>query len=129
MNWITNIIFGRKNKMADTKTVERNYSEQMVERMMEVYSANPTRQTAEILAEEFDKPVRSVIAKLSNLGIYKAQARVTKSGAPVIRKEDIVAQIQATVGVEVPTLAKARNHNQNLNQILLLVPLLHIHKP
>lgn len=93
--------------MADTKTVERNYSEQMVERMMEVYSANPTRQTAEILAEEFDKPVRSVIAKLSNLGIYKAQARVTKSGAPVIRKEDIVAQIQATVGVEVPTLAKA----------------------
>jgi phage terminase large subunit-like protein len=110
MNWITNIFFGRKNKMTNDKTVvnaERNYSDEMVARMMEVYSATPTRETAEELATEFDKPVRSVIAKLSNLGIYKAQARVTKSGAPVVRKEDIVAQIQATVGVEVPTLAKA----------------------
>ena len=110
MNWITNIFFGRKNKMSNDKTAantERNYSDEMVARMMEVYSATPTRDTAEELATEFDKPVRSVIAKLSNLGIYKAQARVTKSGAPVVRKEDIVAQIQATVGVSVPTLAKA----------------------
>ena len=96
--------------MSNDKTAantERNYSDEMVARMMEVYSATPTRETAEELAVEFEKPVRSVIAKLSNLGIYKAQARVTKSGAPVVRKEDIVAQIQATVGVEVPTLAKA----------------------
>ena len=50
------------------------------------------------------------------MGIYKAQARVTKSGAPVIRKEDIVAQIQATVGVEVPTLAKATK--QDLQTLL-----------
>jgi hypothetical protein len=110
MNWITNIFFGRKNKMSNDKTAantERNYSDEMVARMMEVYSATPTRETAEELAAEFEKPVRSVIAKLSNLGIYKAQARVTKSGAPVVRKEDIVAQIQATVGVSVPTLAKA----------------------
>ena len=95
MNWITNIFFGRKNKMTKDKTAvnaERNYSDEMVARMMEVYSANPTRDTAEELAVEFDKPVRSVIAKLSNLGIYKAQARVTKSGAPVVRKEDIVTQ-------------------------------------
>ena len=55
----------------------------MVARMKKVYSANPTRETAEELAVEFEKPVRSVIAKLSNMGIYKAQARVTKSGAPV----------------------------------------------
>ena len=32
--------------MADTKTVERNYTEEMVARMQEVYSANPTRATA-----------------------------------------------------------------------------------
>jgi len=107
MNWITNIFFGRKIKMTNDKNVERNYTDEMVARMEKVYSANPTRETAEELAVELEKPVRSVIAKLSNMGIYKAQARVTKSGAPVIRKEDIVAQIQATVGVSVPTLAKA----------------------
>jgi phage terminase large subunit-like protein len=116
MNWITNIFFGRKRQMANDKTVERNYTDEMVARMEEVYSANPTRETAEALAVEFDKPVRSVIAKLSNLGIYKAQARVTKSGAPVVRKEEIVAKIQATVGVQVPTLAKATK--QDLQTLL-----------
>lgn len=116
MNWITNIFFGRKRQMTNDKTVERNYTEEMVARMEEVYSANPTRETAEALAVEFDKPVRSVIAKLSNLGIYKAQARVTKSGAPVVRKEEIVAKIQATVGVQVPTLAKATK--QDLQTLL-----------
>ena len=78
MNWITNIIFGRKYKMADTKTVERNYTDEMVARMQEVYSANPTRATAETLAEEMDKPVRSVIAKLSNMGIYKFYCNLLK---------------------------------------------------
>ena len=102
--------------MANDRTVERNYTDEMVARMQEVYSANPTRETAEALAVEFDKPVRSVIAKLANLGIYKAQARVTKTGAPVIRKEDLVAQIQATVGVQVPTLAKATK--QDLQTLL-----------
>ena len=102
--------------MANDRTVERNYTDEMVARMEEVYSANPTRETAEALAVELEKPVRSVIAKLSNLGIYKAQARVTKTGAPVIRKEDLVAQIQATVGVQVPTLAKATK--QDLQTLL-----------
>ena len=60
----------------------KNYTDEMVAHMEEVYSANPTRATAEALAVEFEKPVRSIIAKLSNMGIYNAQARTTKSGAP-----------------------------------------------
>ena len=96
--------------------VEKNYTDDMVERMEQVYSAEPTRATAEALAEEFDKPVRSVIAKLSSMGIYKAQARMTKTGAPVIRKDEIVAQIQEQVGVEVPTLSKATK--QDLQKLL-----------
>ncbi len=87
--------------------VAKNYTDDMVERMEQVYSANPTRATAEELAEEFDKPVRSVIAKLSSMGIYKAQARMTKTGAPIVRKADIVNQIEAALGTEMPTLAKA----------------------
>lgn len=98
------------------KNTEKNYTDEMVERMTSVYEANPTRATAEEIAEEFDKPVRSVIAKLSNLGIYKAQARMTKTGAPVIRKEQIVAQIQEQVGIEVPTLSKATK--QDLQALL-----------
>ena len=78
----------------------KNYTDEMVAHMEEVYSANPTRATAEELAVEFEKPVRSIIAKLSNMGIYKAQARTTKSGAPVVRKEELVAQIQESLGTQ-----------------------------
>ena len=98
------------------KNTEKNYTDEMVEQMLSMYGANPTRATAEVIAAEFDKPVRSVIAKLSNLGVYKAQARMTKTGAPVIRKEQIVAQIQEQVGVEVPTLSKATK--QDLQTLL-----------
>lgn len=98
------------------KNIEKNYTDEMVARMTSVYEANPTRATAEDLAVEFDKPVRSVIAKLSNLGVYKAQARMTKTGAPVVRKEEIVAQIQEQVGIEVPTLSKATK--QDLQKLL-----------
>tara|TARA_R100000152_G_C6581575_1_gene45245 strand:+ start:150 stop:527 length:378 start_codon:yes stop_codon:yes gene_type:complete len=106
MNWINNLFFGRFFMTKDVD-VAKNYTDDMVERMEQVYSANPTRATAEELAEEFDKPVRSVIAKLSSMGIYKAQARMTKTGAPIIRKADIVNQIEAALGTEMPTLAKA----------------------
>ena len=99
--------------------VEKNYTDAMVARMEEVYSANPTRATAEALAEEFEKPVRSVIAKLSNMGIYKAQARMTKTGAPVVKKETIVAEIERQVGIEVPSLAKATK--LDLQKLLLAV--------
>lgn len=106
MNWINNLFFGRFFMTKDVD-VAKNYTDDMVERMEQVYSANPTRATAEELAEELDKPVRSIIAKLSSMGIYKAQARMTKTGAPIVRKADIVNQIEAALGTEMPTLAKA----------------------
>ena len=92
-----------------TETVQRakNYSDEMVAEMHSLYEANPTRETVEQLAETFGKSVRSIIAKLSREGIYVSQPRVTKTGEPVVRKAELVAQIEAHFGVEVPTLVKA----------------------
>jgi len=84
-----------------------NYSDAMVDSMVEQYNAAPTRETVEALAAEFNKPVRSIIAKLSREGVYQPVARATKQGAPVVRKEELVEQIQANMGIEVPSLAKA----------------------
>jgi Zn-dependent M32 family carboxypeptidase len=98
------IRFGR-NSMAAADNV--NYTDAMVDSMVEQYNAAPTRETVEELSAEFDKPVRSIIAKLSREGVYQPVARATKQGAPVVRKEELVAQIQANMGIEVPSLAKA----------------------
>jgi hypothetical protein len=84
-----------------------NYTEAMTEKMVAQYTANPSRDTVDAIANELGKNARSVIAKLSREGVYKAQPRVTKSGEPVVRKAELLAQIQDTLGVELPSLVKA----------------------
>ena len=85
----------------------KNYTDEMVEQMVDAYQENPTRETVEALASEFGKTVRSIIAKLSREGVYVAQPKVTKSGEPVVRKAELVAQINAHFDAEMPTLVKA----------------------
>jgi pantoate kinase len=101
-----NKIFGRKNIMTDTVRVP-NYTDEMVTAMVADYEANPTQETVAKLSQEFSKTTRSIVAKLVREGVYKAQQRVTKTGAPVIRKAELVAMIQEQLGVELPTLEKA----------------------
>jgi hypothetical protein len=85
----------------------KNYTDEMVAKMTEAYVANPSRETVEALASEMGKTVRSVIAKLSREGVYVAQPKVTKTGEPVVRKAELVAQINAHFDAEMPTLVKA----------------------
>ena len=92
-----------------TKVV--NYTDEMVETIVSVYEAAPERATVDALAEKFGKTPRSIIAKLSTLGIYKAPARVTKTGAPVVKKEFLVAEINNKLGVELPSLVKANKQD------------------
>ena len=85
----------------------KNYTDEMVEAMVAAYEDAPTLATVEALVEEFGKPKRSIISKLSSLGVYKAQPRkVTKTGEPVVRKADIADAIQGALGEQLPTLVK-----------------------
>lgn len=86
---------------------EVKYTEEMVDRMVALYTANPTRETVDAIAAEFVKPARSIIAKLTREGVYQAQPRTSKTGEPVIRKEQLVAFIADKLAVELPSLAKA----------------------
>jgi hypothetical protein len=97
--------FGRKNMTEVTRTP--NYTDEMVNAMVADYQDNPTKDTVAKLASEFNKSTRSIVAKLVREGVYVAAPRVTKTGAPVVRKSEIVAQIQDALGVELPTLEKA----------------------
>ena len=92
--------------MADTIR-PKNYTDEMVAEMHEEYTANPTRETVDNLAEKMGKSVRSIIAKLSREGIYVTQERTTKTGEPVVRKAELVAQVEEHFGIQLPTLVKA----------------------
>tara|TARA_B110000503_G_C7098276_1_gene392619 strand:- start:435 stop:821 length:387 start_codon:yes stop_codon:yes gene_type:complete len=84
-----------------------NYTDEMVDSMVSDYQDKPTKDTVAKLASEFNKTTRSIVAKLVREGVYIAAPRVTKTGAPVIRKAEIVARIQDALGVELLSLEKA----------------------
>jgi hypothetical protein len=102
---ITNKFFGRKNMTAAAKPV--NYTADMVDAMVAEYSANPNKDTVAQLASEFKKTTRSIVAKLVREGVYVATPRVTKTGAPVVRKAAYVTQINDMLGLELSSLEKA----------------------
>jgi len=89
-----------------TAKSSQNYTEEMIVRMSTEYDNNPTRATVDALAAEFEKTPRSVIAKLSALGLYVKAKNVTKRGEPHVLKEELVAQIQNAIGRELPSLSK-----------------------
>ena len=80
-----------------------NYIDAMVASMIATYEANPSLDTVAALATSMGKNKRSIIAKLVREGVYKAQPRVTKAGAPIVRKAELVAQIQTHFGITVPS--------------------------
>ena len=84
-----------------------NYTDEMVDAMVADYQDNPTKDTVAKLASEFNKTTRSIVAKLVREGVYVAAPRVTKTGAPVVRKSELVAQIQDQLGILLPSLEKA----------------------
>jgi hypothetical protein len=104
-----NINASEAHVMSKTKVV--NYTPEMETRMKEVYipSATQDERTAQVaeIATEFNRSTRSVVAKLTTMGVYVAKTYRTKQGGAVVRKETIVRAIEAQVGAELDGLEKA----------------------
>ena len=82
-----------------------NYTEEQVGIMVARYTAEPTRETVENLAEELNKSIKSVIGKLSREGIYQKSEYLTKTGEKPITKRELVEKIAEVLGMEYQTLA------------------------
>lgn len=85
-----------------TKITEKNYSDAQEARLASF--AQIDNALALELAAEFGKDVKSIRAKAVRMGLYKAQPKVTKTGAKVESKAEVVAQIAALMGVALATL-------------------------
>ena len=88
-----------------TKAV--NYTAEQTAQMVADYS-NGT--TVEAIAEKMGKTVRSVVAKLSREKVYKAKTYVSKTGAPVVKKDahaDAIGAILKLTESEIESLTKA----------------------
>ncbi len=94
--------------MATEKTV--NYTEAQTARMLAAYNAAPNAETVDMLAREMGKTVRSVVAKLSRMGIYKKKEYVSKTGEKPVKKDahaDAIGAILQLNENDVDSLTKA----------------------
>ena len=83
-----------------------SYSEELAAEIVTEYVADPCRATVDAIAERINKSVRSVIAKLSSVGVYQTPQRTTKTGDQIEKKEEMVVEVCTWLGIEAPTLAK-----------------------
>ena len=69
-----------------------NYSPEVTLALVAGYTEG---KTVEMLAVKFGKTTRSVIMKLSREGVYVKKTPVTKTGEPIVRKNDHATAIGA----------------------------------
>jgi len=67
-----------------------NYTEEQAKQLGELFTAG---KNVDELATKFGKSTRSIIAKLSRMGLYKAKERTTKNGTVIEHKEVLIAKI------------------------------------
>ena len=70
-----------------------NYTDAQVEHMVEAYQAKPDRTTVNMLAEDFDKSIKSIIGKLSREGVYQKAVYKTKTGEIPVTKAQLVENL------------------------------------
>ena len=67
-----------------------NYTQEQVDHMVNAYTQKPDRTTVDMLAEELEKSVKSIIGKLSREGVYQKQVYTTKTGEMPVTKEFLI---------------------------------------
>jgi hypothetical protein len=84
-----------------------NYTPEQTTAIVADYQAGVA---VEAIAVAVGKSVRSVVAKLSREGVYKAKARVTKTGELVVKKDELADKLAKLCGLteaEATSFAKA----------------------
>ena len=76
-----------------------NYTEDQVKHMVEAYTARPERATVEMLAEDLNKSIKSIIGKLSREGVYEKTVYKTKTGEDPVTKKELVEELSELVGI------------------------------
>jgi hypothetical protein len=62
---------------------------------------------------------RSLIAKLSSMGLYKKQPYLTKQGVPSVRKSELVDKIGELIGEDIEALDSLEKCNKRVLELLI----------
>lgn len=77
------------------------YTKEIIEHITTAYTRNPCLETVRELARELGVSERSIIAKLSSIGIYKKKEYLNKRGEPPVKKEEYIERIAQLLDMNV----------------------------
>lgn len=81
-----------------------SYTDEELKQIVKRYTESPNLETVAILANEFNKPERSIISKLSAMGIYKKKVYVSKTGESPVKKEAYIERISNLLDIDIDLL-------------------------
>lgn len=91
------------------------YSQEITDKLVKDYNANID---VEILASQLSVPTRSVIAKLSSLGVYKKKQYLTKQGNLPVKKAEYIERIAALLDINLELLESLEKVNKNILELI-----------
>lgn len=91
------------------------YDKETTDKLVELYNGGSS---AEEIAETLNLSTRSVIGKLSSLGIYKKKQYLNKQGQPPVKKEEYVARIADLLEAPLDTLDSLEKANKRVLQMI-----------
>ena len=93
-----------------------NYTPEITEEIVKSYKSG---QTVHDLALHYNVPPRSIIAKLSQLGVYSKKIYLSKTGEVPIKKEQLVEQIAVLIGEDLEKIESLEKCNKRVLQLLI----------
>lgn len=92
------------------------YSAKLTEQITELYTNGMKPEEIAVLV---NLPSRSIITKLSLLGIYKPKRYLTKQGEPPVKKEAYIVDIARLCGVAPDSLDTLEKANKAVLKLLV----------
>lgn len=93
------------------------YTKEITDKLIKDYNSGEGRSVSEI-ATELGVPDKSIIAKLSSLGVYKKKTYLNKRGEVPIKKEEYIEKIAALLGVDTERLESLEKVNKSVLVLL-----------
>ena len=93
---------------------DKETTDRLIARYKELSASFPQKLVVETLVGEFSVPDRSIIAKLSSLGLYKRAEYLDKRGNVPVKKEEYIERIAAAMNVNIEILESLEKCNKNV---------------
>ena len=93
------------------------YTQEITDKLVEQYKSGMTVQAiSATMTMEHGEPVpdRSIIAKLSSLGVYRKKEYLTKRGEPPVQKEEYIERIAVLLDVNAEILESLEKVNKSV---------------